>query len=113
MRGQSLVEFALVAPILLLTMLGGIAIGLALILSMDLTHAATEGAVLGAQASPGADRCQQALQGAAEALGRVVQATCEDRDGWVTVHLEQSAPLPLPGFDHWTVGATERSAYAP
>lgn len=96
-KGQALVEFALVTPLLLLILLGGVGVGLLVVNRIELLHAAQEAAISGAQQN-----------GCTGALGRVPQIlgyepdkkSCEVQGQVVEVTLTQSTdrltPIPMP-----------------
>ncbi|HXS47577.1 MAG TPA: TadE family protein [Solirubrobacterales bacterium] len=97
-RGQALLELALVTPLILLIMLGGIGVGLLVLTRIELQHAAQEAAIAGASNG-----------GCASALGIVPQVLgyapddkeCSEAGQLVEVTLSESvaeiAPMiPLP-----------------
>jgi uncharacterized membrane protein len=95
MRGQALVEAALVLPILLFVFLGGITIGLLVLDRYELQHAATEGAIAGASAP--SQRCAEARAIARRVLGRRPgSASCEVRGGVLELQLTESLPIFIP-----------------
>jgi Flp pilus assembly protein TadG len=110
MRGQAIVELALVMPLLLFVVLGGIWIGLLLVDRMELQHAAQEGAVMGVTASASADPCTTALGAAETVLGRpAAYATCSiDGASTLSVELHDEIPPLVPMFGPVTVRVVER-----
>jgi Flp pilus assembly protein TadG len=110
-RGQALVEFALILPLLLLLILGGLQVGLALLTRMELVHAATEGAYAGASEPSQPRRCDTALEVLAEVYGRALDdAACVPAVGqYLELRASVDVPLFIPGPDHWTITVTERA----
>ena len=97
MRGQALVEFAIILPILLMLMLGGAGVGLLILNRMTLQHAAQEAAIAGADQGG----CSGALGAVPQVLGYEPDSkACEERGQLVEVTLTQSvariAPIALP-----------------
>jgi hypothetical protein len=120
LRGQAMVEFALILPLLLMLSLGGVTVGLLLLDRYELQHAATEGAISGAgirgasNSEPTrAERCRDAVSTAARILGRrPMEAGCEARGGMVELHLAESLPLLIPFVgDSWRVAVVARSEF--
>jgi hypothetical protein len=109
-RGQALVEFAIVTPLLLAIMLGGFAIGLMLLDRMQLTHAAQEGAVAGAANS--GDSCGVAISTARKIFGRSFSAeACATQGQLLELSLSHQLPIVVPGWaDSVTISVTERAA---
>lgn len=100
-RGQALVEFALVLPLLLLVILGAAQLGLALIVRLELAHAAIEGSR--------AIDCDAALAVVVEVYGRTpTRLGCRADERLLTVDAAVDVPL-LIGVGHWRVAVTERS----
>ena len=110
MRGQALVEFAIITPILLMLILGGAGVGLLLLNRMELQHAAQEAATSGAIAGG----CSGALgvvprilgsepdDKACEEVGQIVEVTLSRRSATIV-------PLvPLPEFVTVTARALVR-----
>lgn len=109
MRGQALVEFALILPIILFLALGVIQVGIAMTLRMELVHATAEAARLGAVAE--AERCEAALDGLAAILGRDPDHVgCTEAGGLLSVTAELHPVGYLPGLDSWTISVTQRAA---
>jgi Flp pilus assembly protein TadG len=95
MRGQALIEAALMLPILLFVFLGGISIGLIVLDKYELTHAATEGALVGA-ASP-SERCANAKEAAIRVLGRRPSSiSCNTRARVFELTLAEDLPIFVP-----------------
>lgn len=94
MKGQALVEFALITPILLVLMLGGLSVGLLVLDRIVLTHAAQEAAVWGASH---AGDCSGALARVPQVLGRQPDSKVCDRFGQVIeVTLSDDRPVLAP-----------------
>jgi hypothetical protein len=92
MRGQALVEFALVLPILLMLIVGGAGVGLLLIHRMEIQHAAQEVAV-----EAGQTNCTVALLQVDEVLGYQPDATsCDIAGQFATVRVTQGFPSLVP-----------------
>jgi hypothetical protein len=114
MRGQAMVEAALVMPILLLVILGGIAISISVarieIDRYELLHAASEGAIAGASKST--LRCMEARSVARRILGRrPSENTCDIRAGMVVLTLSETLTLYDPYFKSpYLVSQTSRAA---
>lgn len=110
-RGQALVEFALVLPLLLLFTLGAFQVGVALMVRAELAHAAREGAIAGANEPAQPRRCDTALAVLAEVYGRSPDdARCIPAVGSsIEVHAAIRLPLFIPGPDAWTIAVTERA----
>lgn len=91
-RGQALIEFALVLPLFLFIVVGGLGLGITLVHRMQLQHAAQEVAVEAATVN-----CTEALTRADDLLGYQPQtATCNVSGQMVTVNLAHSFPALLP-----------------
>jgi hypothetical protein len=108
-RGQALVEFALVTPLLLLILLGGVAIGLMLLDRMQLVHAAQEGAVAGAANS--GDSCGVAITTARQVFGRAFSAeSCSTQGQMLELSVADELPIVVPFWtDSVTISVTERA----
>lgn len=107
MKGQALVEMALVTPILLFILLGGLALGIMLLERMELTHAAQEGAVAGAM-NPG-DSCGRALA-VAKQIHAAHEASCAVQGQYIEVSLSRDLPLIVPFFaNSVSISVTERA----
>jgi hypothetical protein len=107
-----MVEFALILPLLLLLILGGLQVGLALLTRMELVHAASEAAIAGASTPAPPRRCPTALAVLAEVYGRDPDdARCTpSARRQLEVRAVVNLPLFIPGPDHWTIVVTERAA---
>lgn len=111
MKGQALVEFALVLPLLLLFTLGAFQVGVALIARSELEHAVREAAVAGASEPSQPQRCTTALDALDTIYGRHIQDTaCVPAVG-SALEITATVPLPLfiPGGDAWNIRATARA----
>jgi hypothetical protein len=90
--GQVLIEFALVLPLFLFIVVGGLGLGITLVNRMQLQHAAQEVAVEAATVN-----CTEALTRADALLGYQPQtATCDVSGQMVTVNLAHSFAALLP-----------------
>jgi Flp pilus assembly protein TadG len=96
MSGQAMVEFALILPLLLLLIVGSIWTSLYLQSSSRLQHAAQEGAVAGASAEEGTDRCERAIEATEAVLAADVDRECIVDGELVTVTLSGSIAVPPP-----------------
>lgn len=93
-RGQALIEFALILPLLLFVIVGGLGLGLTVIHRMQLQHAAQELSVAAASTD-----CAAAMTKTRDLLGYTLQTmTCSVAGQEVTVHLAQSWPALVPGL---------------
>jgi hypothetical protein len=119
-RGQALVEFALILPLLVMLSLGGVTVGLLLLDRYELQHAATEGAIAGADSrgfsnsNPSrAERCRDAVSTATRILGRrPMEASCTARGRMVELHLAENLPLLIPFVgDSWRIAVVARSEF--
>jgi Flp pilus assembly protein TadG len=110
MRGQALLEAALVLPILLFVFLGGISIGLIVLDKYELQHAATEGAIVGAS-SP-SERCANAKEAAIRVLGRRPGSiSCNTRARIVELTLAEALPIVIPVLENpFPIRVTGRAA---
>jgi Flp pilus assembly protein TadG len=110
-RGQALVEFALVLPVLLLLILGSMQVAVALMVRAELAHAAREGAIAGAAEPDQPKRCDTALAALAEVYGRPLDdAKCVPAVGnAIEVSADVDLRLFIPGWDHWRLAVTERA----
>lgn len=104
MKGQALVEFAIVTPVMLLIILGGVSVGLLLLNRTELQHAAQEAAVSGAMEGG----CAGALGVVPQILGYEPDEKSCDETGQIvevtlTNEVSRISPLPLP--DSITVSA--------
>jgi len=99
-RGQALVEFALILPILLVVILGTFQVGLMLGLREQLSHAAREAAIVGCPA----DATVASVLGRAPAL-----VECSVSDGITVVTLTDPAALVTPFLGKLDVTVTGRA----
>lgn len=101
-----MVEFALILPLLLLLILGVFAVGVFEIRSIQLTHAAIEGATAGA-GNPG-HSCGLAIETARKVYGSAPDdSSCDVRGQMIEVTLSDHINLPPP-FD-WQATTTQRA----
>ena len=106
---QALVEFALILPLLLSLLLGSAAVGVTILTSMELHHAAIEAATAGASTSD-PDRCSVALSTASTVLGHSpTGSSCSLSATMVEIHLDDAVPWTIPPLPS-NVSTTERSA---
>jgi hypothetical protein len=105
-RGQALVEFAIVTPLLLVMLLGTLTVGLWMVWLGQLSHAAIEGAKAGA-ANPG-NSCGMAVTVARQVYPWSLEtAVCEVRGQFVELELTDLLPITSP---MWPDGVTVRSS---
>jgi hypothetical protein len=106
MRGQALIEFALVLPLLLAIVVGGMAVGILLIHRSEMLHAAQELATDAA-----ATTCEAAMNKADSLLGyQPESADCDLTGHVVTVSLAHGFPALVP-FLPDTVTVTARAIH--
>jgi len=121
-KGQAVVEFAIVLPLLLLLLLGMVNIGLAVQAQLVLTHAAWEGARAGAMAGASGDgvitgAIQKSLQGLQhpEQVLIDIQPDETQRSSWtwpgprgetLTIEVRYPARLALPFANVITIEAS-------
>lgn len=92
MKGQALVELALVTPLILILILGGAGVGFLLLERMVLTHTAQEVAIWAAQ-----NECAGALGRVPQILGHEPDVkTCDVQGQMVEVFLRDAAPIVVP-----------------
>jgi len=110
-RGQALVEFALILPILLTLLLGGAVVGLSLVDDMRLTHAAIRGVDDGADVKARKRECPVALATAESVLGRsTTRASCRITGQLIELNLVDVLPYQVPFVPWtWTVSVVERA----
>jgi len=109
--GQALVEFALILPIFLMLILGGVTLGLLEIHRYELVHAAIEGASAGADVR-GRSQCRIAVDTAIGVLGRPASSSCRVLSRYLELSLSETVALPVPFLGNsWTVSVTERSSF--
>jgi uncharacterized membrane protein len=110
MRGQTLVEFAFVLPLLLVLILVAVDLGRIQRIQYELNHAASEGAIAGAALPNGG--CPTAEATAARILGRGLGSpTCVVRAGMVELTLSEAIPILEPLLpDPFTINVTARAA---
>jgi Flp pilus assembly protein TadG len=106
--GQAIVEMALVTPILLLLIVGVFQVGLALLTSLQLTHAAQQGVTAGANDPAVPQQCATAIS-TAEAVysGALDDAQCTPGDT-LSLTLTDTVPMVSP-FGPWTLDVTARA----
>lgn len=98
-RGQALVEFALVLPLLLLVIVGGLGLGLTLVQRLQLEHAAAELATFAASTG-----CAEALNRADDLLSpSVTLVRCEATPELVTFTVGQAWRAIDPFSPEWIV----------
>ena len=103
-RGQALAEFALVLPILLLVIVGGLHLGLLLVDRMRVVHTAQQTAIEAAKNSCGnAEVVAERIFG-----GDLDSVTCDRQGQEFTVHVVHSFPALIPWLPD-RVEATERA----
>jgi Flp pilus assembly protein TadG len=108
--GQALVEFAIVAPLLLFILVGGLGLGLALVDRYELQHAVTQGAIAGAAEHNPRRQCDEALRVERAILGRrPAGEACRTAARLLVVSADDPLPLPIPGLSGFRVGATARA----
>ena len=110
-RGQALVEFALILPLLLFVILGGIQVGLAMTVRYELVVAAAEGADTGALDRTPETRCSTALAATAAVYGHpLASSDCRLPTGLVEVTAAVDLPLVFPLFGaSWHISVTQRA----
>ncbi len=92
MRGQALVEFAIILPLMLVVILGGIGVGLLLLERMQLQHTANVVATFAATSN-----CAGALGRVPQVLGHEPDAkSCDVRGQLVEVTLRDSFRMIVP-----------------
>lgn len=95
--GQALVEFALILPILLFLILGGMQLGLLLIDRIQVQHAAQEGAIAGASEASVPRRCTVAEATVPKVLGRdPTEVRCTAPGDLMVVTVHDVLPLVAP-----------------
>lgn len=105
-RGQALVEFAIILPLLLLLILGTFQVGIGLVVRYELGHAASEAAIVGA--SDGT--CVAALAALVEVYGRAPDESGCTRDAsLVEVSAGVELPMLLPVGDGWFIRVAARA----
>jgi Flp pilus assembly protein TadG len=103
------VETALVTPILLLLIVGVFQVGLALMTSLTLTHAAQQGVTAGANNPAVPQRCDTATSTAETVYGGTLEdAKCTALGGTLTLRLTDTPPMVSP-FGPWTLNVTARA----
>ena len=99
-RGQALIEFALVLPLLLVLILGTFQVGLLLGLHQSLSHAAREAAIVGCTAD----------DTVASLLGRTpARVECNVTEGITEVTVSDPAARVAPFFGDLDVTVTGRA----
>lgn len=111
-RGQALVEMALILPLLLFVILGGIQVGLAMTVRYELVVAAAEGADTGALDRTPERRCDTALAATAAVYAHpLASSSCRQPPGLVEVTAAVDLPLLVPLFGaSWRISVSERAA---
>jgi hypothetical protein len=109
-RGQALVEMALMLPILLTILIGGMSLGLAIADRIELRHAAIEGVDAGADLGRPA-RCARAIDIERHILGRrPATETCRPGGQYLELTLGEPFALPIPFVPgDFRVSVTERA----
>lgn len=103
-----MVEFALILPLLLSLLLGSAAVGITMLRSLELHHAAIEAATAGATSSD-PDRCAVALTTATQVYGRAPSgSSCSTSATMVVVTLTDTVPWTVPPLPS-SVSSTERA----
>lgn len=106
-RAQVLVEFALILPLQLFIILGGLQLGLALTTEIRLTHAAQAAATNGAAASD--RRCERAIEAVVQIYGsRPDEVECTEPDALVEIRVADT-PVAVNPFGAWKVSAIGRA----
>lgn len=110
-RGQALVEFALILPLLMLLILGGIQVGIGLMTRYELVVAAAEGADTGALDRTPETRCTTALAATTAVYAHPLAALdCSSPSGLVEVTASVDLPLLFPLFGTtWRISVSERA----
>jgi Flp pilus assembly protein TadG len=104
-----MVQFALVTPILLLLIVGVFQVGLALLTSLQMTHAAIQGATAGANEPAVPRRCNTAITTAETVYaGELDAAECTQPGNVVTLRLADTVPAVSP-FGPWTLDVTAKA----
>lgn len=122
-RGQALVEFALVTPLLVLLIVGGMMLALAMIDRQSLTWQAQEGALAAAMAGAEDSACDDARAAVAAVGGRSV-ASCDGSEGLRMDYEPAASPptvritlaggvYPIPFLDSVTVTADAAAVIRP
>lgn len=113
MRGQALVEFALILPIMLIVILGTIGVGFLFLVRMEITHAAQEAAEWGAR-NPQPD-CAAVLVRVDHVFGRKPSGSdCKITGDMVEVTVWQETPVVVPLVPLPTeVNVTQRALIRP
>jgi hypothetical protein len=102
-----MIEFALILPVQLLVILGGLHLGLLVVQQTRLTHAAQQAAVAGAE-TPG--DCPLAVQTAEDVYGGTLdESDCQVADELIEVRVGHRSPGLLPFLPDF-VSVTGRAA---
>jgi Flp pilus assembly protein TadG len=108
-RAQAMVEFALILPILLVLILGVFTVGLALLMSQQLTHAAQQGATAGANELAVPQRCTTAIATAETVYSGILDASaCTQPGNVVELTLTDTVPAVSP-FGPWVLNVTAKA----
>lgn len=94
-RGQAVAELAMVMPVLLLLVLGGLYLGLYVLRHMQVHSAAVQAARVGLEKCPGGE---DDIKASAGALAPNATVAVDCGADVVTVRVEQSVPLYIPGM---------------
>jgi len=109
--GQTLIELALVLP-LILTLALGTYWSVSAVAERDaMSRAAYEGAVVGAQQHGKPAICRKAIAAAKEVYAKPVNVTCKTISQMVVITLDRKFPIAIPFFDatFWKLQATGRA----
>jgi hypothetical protein len=107
--GQAMVEFALVLPLMMVLILGTFQVGFALLMQLQLTHAAQQAATAGANAEAVPQRCTVAEDTAHTVYAHELDdAHCSQPGNIVELTLTDTLPAVSP-FGPWTLDVTARA----
>lgn len=108
-RGQALVEFALVLPLLLFIILGGMSLGFVFLDRMRLEHATMEAAIAGASDPSPPRRCEVAEQTVAVIYGLAPDTfRCTGIGDRLQIDTSHNLPLLIPfAGDVLTIAVSE------
>jgi Flp pilus assembly protein TadG len=109
-RGQAVVEMAIITPLLLLFVLGTFQVGLAVLTATRLQHAAQQGAAAGAGDPAPPQRCPTAESVAAAVYDDELDAISCSHDGsLLELILTDAVPMVSP-FGPFSYSASARAA---